>query len=445
MANFGGFQIETPQEVLARLNSQIDTDLQSRDFNTQTRARTSRLLTTLFGSPEAKRAQERVDVADKAFTDLDRLPGESDIDWRIRQNNAFFEGMKDVDPTLAAQAAERATALQNEKLERDQLMSAEERRASNEDRLAAQEEDRQAKVRRQNLFDNIGYARDRKTGELRAFDLGDTADAARFGLAGKDPNMQILTREELNDLEEAELDDADSKLYNRSVLSKKIDTYTASIDAVQRQRRIMEILTAEPDTLTVAAKLEKGINNLVTEIGAASRATAIDLGGYEKDLASIRSRIAPEARARGVTDAMVLNLAYSLARALDPGGRLSDKDLELALDMIGGRNADPSVFARIALESAEQNTRRLTGEFDRVRDSLNESERTVLGRSNVALIDERNALREQARRWVPENEFNAITSGLPIIPQEVRPQAPLDTSAEEAAALDGPITIEILD
>jgi hypothetical protein len=431
MADFAGFNIETPQEVLARLRAQRTSALQSGDFNAATQARTLNLLDAIFGNPEAQRAKEKTDAAKKAFTELDQVEGEDDIDFRRRQTEAFFAAIKDVDPALAAQASERLTQLQNERLERDRLASAERRRESNEKRLSDQEEDRQTRLRRANLFDNLGYAINRKTEEREVFDLGTEEGQARFRLAAQNPDMEILTRAELEARGADELSDKESALFNRSTLSKKLDTYEAMTDSIRRQNRIVQVLTSDPDTLTVATKLEKGINNLVQELGAVQRATAIDLGGFNKDLQKVRNRIAPEARARGVTDAMVLNLAYSLARAMDPGGRLSDKDLELALDMIGGRNADPSQFARIALESTELNTQKLTGTFEDIREALSENELNVLGRSNTRLVDERDKLREAVKRFVPENEFESIINGIPVIPQSVIPSTPVQSATPE--------------
>ena len=43
---------------------------------------------------------------------------------------------------------------------------------------------------------------------------------------------------------------------------------------------------------------------------------------------------------RGVATSTVMRLAYSLAKQQDPGGRLSDKDVDAAIEMIGGSGAN---------------------------------------------------------------------------------------------------------
>lgn len=432
MADFGTFQIETPQEVMARLNAQRQ---QAMTSGNTVQAQTAALQTVfqgLFGNPEVTEAEARTNAAEEAFSDLDRRPDEDDLDFQKRQVETFFESVKDVDPALAAQAAEQLTVLQNEQIERDQLLAAEDRRKSNEERLASQEDDRQTKRRREDQFDNIGYAVDRRTGAIKTFDLSTESGRQEMSSTARDPNQQILTREEMVDRDETKLKQAETDFFNRSTFAKKLDTYDATQDSVNRMDRIVEILTELPDTLTVASNLEKTITNLNQELGAGLRKTGLDLGGYDKDLQKVRNRIAPEARARGVTDAMVLNLAYSLARALDPGGRLSDKDLELALDMIGGQNSDPSILARIALEQIELQTQKLTDSFDALNTEpafREGGQGRILTKKQEQLLAKRGQLRERVRPFISKEEFDNIVFGIPLKPAAVEPAAPATTNA----------------
>lgn len=446
MADFAGFQIVTPDElnkaraetrrnIFASGNNQAIMNESANDF-----------LRALFGDTEASKAEARTNAAKAAFSELDQRADEDDIDFRRRQTQAFFDKIKDVDPALAAQASEQLTVLQNERLERDALLSAERRRESNELRLAAQEEDRQTRARRANLFDNLGYAVDRRTGEIKTFDLSNAEGQAEFRRASQDPNQQMLTREELVSLDADKARSAETQVFNRSTFAKKLETYSATQDSVNRMDRIVSVLTELPDTLTTAAQLEKAVTNINQELGAASRAVGIELGGYQKDLERVRDRIAPAARARGVTEAMVLNLAYSLARALDPGGRLSDKDLELALDMIGGQNADPSQLARIALEQIELQTQKLSDSYDVLAvnpDFAGSSQGRSLTRAHEQLLSKRDRLRRRVRPFITQDEYDSILLGVPLpaqAPEAVTPNGPSTLAAQGG---DDVITITI--
>lgn len=432
MADFAGFQIETPQEMLKRINANRQEILSKGNVEEQQFVAADTLLKAVFGDPELDKAEARTAAATAAFTDLEQRSGEDDIDFRRRQTQAFFDNVKDVDPALAAQASQQLTALQNERIERDSLLAQEGRRETNEARLAAQESDRLRKRRREDVFDNLGYAVDRNTGKRQVFDLSSTSGVAEFNRAAQDPNNQILTRDELVELDEEKATEAESNFFNKSTRAKKLSTYSAATDTLDKTTRVLDILTAEPDTLTTPAKLEKGINNLVQDIGAATRATAVSLGGFEDDLEKVRGRISPAARARGVTDSMVLNLAYSLARTLDEGGRLSENDVKMAIDMVGGTNADPSVLARISLETAELNTQKITKAFDVLNTAesfRNSTDGKVLTAAQRTLEASRDQLRERAKRFIPQNEFDNIVFGVPIAPAPVTPATPSTTDS----------------
>ena len=55
--------------------------------------------------------------------------------------------------------------------------------------------------------------------------------------------------------------------------------------------------------------------------------------------------IREQARNSNITAALLTRLAYAIAKQLDDGGRLSDKDIELAWAMLGGDNRDERISA----------------------------------------------------------------------------------------------------
>jgi hypothetical protein len=63
---------------------------------------------------------------------------------------------------------------------------------------------------------------------------------------------------------------------------------------------------------------------------------------------------------RGIATSTVMRLAYSLAKQQDPGGRLSDKDVDAAIEMIGGSGAN--VDKRLSVLGALHNS--LSGQHE---------------------------------------------------------------------------------
>jgi len=425
MANFAGFEIETPQEMLTRLNAQRAKIMSGNDVNAINFEATDGILKAIFGDPEKELAGSRTDAATAAFADTEQMEGEDDIAFRQRQVQTFFDEVKHTDPALAAQAAEELTSIQNERVERDMLMSQEERRKSNEQRLADQERDRQEDRSRKNVFNNLGYAYDRRTGKATAFNLSTPEGKAKLVEASKNPDTTVLTREEMANMDERKAREADSRYWNNSDRSEKIGTYEATFDSYNRVGRMMEIVGTEPDTLTTVAGIEKAISNLEAEVGAFENATGADLTMIEKWRGRLKQEVDAAARARGVTDSMLLSVAYSWAKAKDPGGRLSDKDLDLAIQMVGGKNANPTIFARTVLEEMELQSKKLEdgaelwNEDPSFRKSI---DGRLLEKAHTMLGEKRENLRGVVRQHLPEAEYNEIVHGIPAKPAGVTPQ-----------------------
>jgi hypothetical protein len=80
-------------------------------------------------------------------------------------------------------------------------------------------------------------------------------------------------------------------------------------------------------------------------------------GIIDRTLSGIEGFSGIYARNRGTFTALTLNMAYSLARSLDPGGRLSDHDVLYATKMIGASNGNPKTLIRILAEQMAPNYR----------------------------------------------------------------------------------------
>ena len=66
----------------------------------------------------------------------------------------------------------------------------------------------------------------------------------------------------------------------------------------------------------------------------------------DRSVDNVLNRVAAGGQISDVVRSQVTALAYKLAKAMDPGGRLSDKDVEMAAEMLIG-GGDPTVIARL--------------------------------------------------------------------------------------------------
>lgn len=430
MANFAGFEIETPQELQRRLAEQRqaifgnpDSTIQEKNF-----AAFDSGLKAIFGDPEMDKAEARMKAAEAAFSDLNKESDEDDIAFRQRQVQTFFDEVKDTDPALAAQAAEQLTALQNERFERDVLRAAEGRRIRAEEREVESFEN-------ERIFANTAYVK-KPDGNLVGFDLTDPEQVSAYQQAAAQPGSIGMTREEATDYDREARVAADNGVTTKTGHKKRLNEINATKSAVRRASRIAEMLVKDPNVLTTAQGLQKAVVNLSQEFGAAAKALDIREGKLKRGqewVAERASEIAPEARARGVTDALILDLAYSMARMRDPGGRLSDKDVELAISMIGGRNASPDVVYRTLLEQTALSVR------DH-RDSMKQlfaaegfadtGQGRQLGIARDQLDAEYDRLLNRAGVFLPENEISDILYGMPLTEYSVTPTTDSTTVVE---------------
>lgn len=136
MADFGGFSVQTPQEILAALDQQRravrlqGTVGQNRQANMQT------ALDALFGNPQlnlAKRQQARIQQAEAGVTPV---AGESDLSREIRRLAAIRDAIGSESPEVASQITTQLLKLEQARMEQQKLQSDEQRAAAAEQRAA---------------------------------------------------------------------------------------------------------------------------------------------------------------------------------------------------------------------------------------------------------------------------------------------------------------------
>lgn len=123
MADFGGVNIITPQEVLARLQQQRDQFRQSGDPAVRRQATFDQALDSLFGNPQVQAAQKITGAITQAQSTIKPQEGESDLDTELRRLQSMRDAVSSIDPSAASQINQRMLAVGAQKLERQKLIA----------------------------------------------------------------------------------------------------------------------------------------------------------------------------------------------------------------------------------------------------------------------------------------------------------------------------------
>lgn len=352
MATIGGFEIETPQEVQARIQAQIE---RLRSQNPEA-ANSQVVINALFGNPELRAAQEKQKQLSTALSSVKKAADESEIEFQMRQQQAVRERMANVDPSLSIQANENLIRLQAEQVE---LESAGLSRDKKKEDLA------------ETLYVNT----QKKRPVIFKFKDGvaiplpgnyETIEEARAALEAKqaaDPTGQYDIG---NGLDALKLDDPNAGKtlggLNRSAKTKYMATITANTRLSRKLGIVADKVAKDPLSLSsVNEQLAEGgdlVNSVAKVFGdflsdseEVVRGDKSILDVANEDAALVDAKLATPGVLRRLQEeggfgsevrATVTELAYTLAKALDPGGRLSDQDVEMAIEMLTG-NGDPNV------------------------------------------------------------------------------------------------------
>lgn len=380
MANIAGFEVETPQEVLARMQAQVAQKAASaRDPNGINAANSQQVISALFGSPELRKAEATEKALKGAVSSVKQGPGETMFDYQIRLQEAVRGATANLDPSLALQANENIVKLTTDKKQQELLgVQLEGNRIGNESRQAALDE---TVLKAQEGRTPVIFKRN-TDGQLTAVEslpIGSTpeeiAAAQERWQVGAPPGVQMVVGSGADQLRiEAPLKlssskDKGGKTINGSKIATIQDTIDATTDLLFNGTQALEQFTRAPlalsgpvQTLAATGGVVSFVRNVTgawssatsdvqieEDIAMADRVISRPEGQYQTEwgvldrqkggAAALEDISADSSTARG----LVLNLAYTLAKTLDPGGRLSDQDVEMAIQMLSG-NGDPTVL-----------------------------------------------------------------------------------------------------
>jgi hypothetical protein len=131
--------------------------------------------------------------------------------------------------------------------------------------------------------------------------------------------------------------------------------------------KLSVVLDEGRDSPTVAGAIADLVNTGIYQVKAANKLLSFQ-ENYPKEYSekvnyiqnkhgSVLNKISAD---RGIATSTVMRLAYALAKQQDPGGRLSDKDIDAAIEVIGGSGAN--VEKRLSVLGSLYNS--LTGEYE---------------------------------------------------------------------------------
>lgn len=362
MADFGGFNVTTPMEVMAALQQQQQQIRMIQDPNQQAQAQMQFTLSNLFGGGpmmRAKKAEDRMKVAETGVQKSGLEPGT--LDYEKARLGAMFDAVKDVDPQAASQIVSRMTELDNELFERNRLKAQEVRQERYADSQLALNDEALKASQRRNILDNVAYMKTEDSEGnpvLKPYDISTQRNEIE---QAKLRGGVLLSREEAVDaMDRRQRNAAILQMHNNSTFSKKLGTADAQIQGLKQATRLVQILGKNPGAATSWGGLQKTLGNTAQE-GISFLQTLAQKEGKTLNLSDTGERLFGYLKEfqwwndlgeeKAAMESLALNMAYTLARSLDDTGRLSDADVMFAARMLGSTNGNPKSMVRAMTEN----------------------------------------------------------------------------------------------
>ena len=125
------------------------------------------------------------------------------------------------------------------------------------------------------------------------------------------------------------------------------DTWESFTNEINLINDLGKLIVEGEDSITFAGKVGDVLNTGIYQFKSAGRLLNFqqnDPQGYSKQIADIQSKhgtvLNKISADRGVGASLVMQLAYGLAKNVDPNARLTDRDIEAAIEMLGGSGAN---------------------------------------------------------------------------------------------------------
>lgn len=370
MASIFGLEYNTPSEIKAARNQRWE------DLKAQVAANPDALaaisaqqaMQNLAPDAEVTRAAELQKRLRKVTEENQQLEGEDDFDYQVRVSKRIRDSVADLNPELAIQANENVLKTSRLKQEMQKLKTQNEA-----ERLALDEEIYTARQKKSRV---IFGSKNGQNIPLKKFPPGTPDEVVQAALEGykEEYGKQFQGFDIGNGLDFDELDEFDDGSgsgrgrsgLTANKMDKLVDEITGGKQYFNGVNDLIEDLIVDKDALAAFVSPLGGTLNALKNAWD----TALDEGinffldeGYTPDAAKRKAQAERDnldalvnqsinernyGQAANVVQAKVKALAYQLAKAFDPNGRLSDQDVNMAMAVLTGKGDPDELFALLA-------------------------------------------------------------------------------------------------
>lgn len=362
MANIFGIEYETPEEAQGRWNSQFEQMKAQVAGDSLALANISQqqAVFNALGNRDTQSAARKQKLLGSVLQGVQKETGEDEIDYQARIATEVRNRAAKEFPDIALQANDQIINLQTQKQERRKLMAdADTSEVERDEKIWGFEN-----LKRPVIF---GQRADGTNVPLKRLGANASEEEIKAALAeqAEITGEQFVGYDVGNGMDEFNLDELDISEsgygLNNSTIAERVKSLSAGKVLFHSIKDLAEELKDTPDILSplaqggfsVTEKLRNNIESLKTLVlgktqvyGEEREKLAADYEARIDAKLNLDDRYDKSAGNAGVVRARVTALAYQLAKTLDPGGRLSDQDIEMAKTMILG-NSTPQDITRL--------------------------------------------------------------------------------------------------
>lgn len=355
------YDYKTSTQVKNQLDEQVN-KMRQGDANQQKMANNQLWINNLFGSPELRKAKDLEKVIETTQL-MEREEGEDILDFQIRQQKAVMTGAAPLDPKVSVQASANIANLIKDKKAQARITE----KTAQENELF----ERDTK-KFEDSITPMPFKTDPITGiQTPVYGYGLTKESTPEEMAAimqelegrEDGIYQWGNRGEALELEDPNVN-KNTRRTNNSDRMDILEQAGAMGDMADSSFKFAREVNANPDVMFALDKTAELSNDLGSIDKIAEGIGAFfgreDTGMFRRNLFDdeFNAWMEQESVSSGRARAYAVELAYKLAKALDPGGRLSDQDIEIAKQMIMG-NGSPASIEPLMRERLAHSRRKL--------------------------------------------------------------------------------------
>lgn len=370
MATLFGLEINTPEEIRTAGNAALEQKKGAAKSPRELAALSQQQI--MFngpGNPALAKAERTQAAVSRVMQENPKDKDEDEYDYQVRVTTELRNQLAGINPELALQANDKILGLTTAKTQQKKLVAS----ADEADQSLQDAKEKARKLKQPVLY---GMKSDGGKIPIEKLPLTATPEEMQAAIASAQEKYgdQFASFDVGSELSLLNAEDLDlgpgngGRHLSTTTIAKRQDAIIGASVLFNSISGVSKELMDNPyvlqpvvgDALGFTSKLQNTWNALNdTLFGSALRANNGNKDAAEKVLSnnegtfsrvisnsSFAGTLQSDMESSGVLYARVKALAYTLAKTLDPGGRLSDQDVEMALQMILG-NSDPMVITKL--------------------------------------------------------------------------------------------------